>query len=72
MLDRVREPALVCDEVRLHVRPICDQHGLDCDELLLHYVERCAAKTSQKRCDAAELERGVAVLAQSFSEDITK
>lgn len=38
LLDRVREPTLIAREIEHHVRPVCESHRIDADDLLLEYV----------------------------------
>ncbi|KAH8098418.1 hypothetical protein JL720_1361 [Aureococcus anophagefferens] len=42
LLDRVEDPAELGTEIDAHVRPICGEHGVDCDALLLDYARACA------------------------------
>ena len=42
LLDQVEDPAELGKEIDAHVRPICGEHGVDCDALLLDYARACA------------------------------
>lgn len=38
LLNRVRLPELLTDEVRVHVKPFCEAHGVHTEELLMSYI----------------------------------
>ena len=52
LLDRVRDPGLLGDEIKFHVRPISEIHGLDSDDVLLSYCEDCEPEENAGRLAA--------------------